>query len=430
MDRSSAANTLGKTAQDEATLEREVIAQQTARQVGARWPAGFESAAERPYQMCTRTVMDTTDPEIRFNVRGECHWVADFEREVTQTLLPLDRRAEALRSIVTAMKDGGRGRPYDCVIGLSGGVDSSYLCVLAKELGLRPLVVHFDNGWNSELAVQNIEQIVRRLGFDLQTFVMDWPEFRDLQRSYFKASVLDLEVPTDHMIFGAVYQVASQRGVRHLVSGNNAQTEWLLPRSWYYPKFDATNLRGIQRAYGTVKLQKLPALGLAQSAWYHQVRRIRSVPLLDLIDYDKPAAKRRLMEEFGWRDYGGKHHESVFTRFYQGYILPRKFNIDKRKAHLSNLILAGQATRAEALAELLLPPYAENMQRDDFTFVAKKLGFSTDELEGLLVQPNRSHAEFGSDRKARATYQRMLRQLAPVKASLRPFVRAARACLP
>jgi N-acetyl sugar amidotransferase len=412
---------------DETALEREVVAQEAEKHAKARWPAGFESAGAKPYRMCARTVMDSSDAEIRFDERGVCHWVEGFQREVLDARPSPDARRAALERQVQEIRTEGRGADHDCVLGLSGGVDSSHLVVLAVELGLRPLIVHFDNGWNSELAVQNIEQLVRRLGLTLSTFVMDWPEFRDLQRSYFKASVLDLEVPTDHMIFGAIYKVAAEHHIRHVISGNNVMTEWLLPRSWYYPKFDLVNLRNIHRAYGTMKLRKLPALGLPQSAWYHQVRRIRPVKLLDLIDYDKPKAKQRLIDEFGWRDYGGKHHESVFTRFYQGYILPRKFNIDKRKAHLSNLILAGQTTRVEALAELLKPPYEDAQSKEDFTFVAKKLGFTEQELHDLLELPNRSHLEFGSDARQRAAYQRMLTDLQAVKPILRPLSRLWRA---
>jgi N-acetyl sugar amidotransferase len=408
-----------ETVPDDHSLERAVIAQEEAKQATARWPAGFEHAGKRNYQMCASTVMDTTDAEITFDERGVCGWVAGFETEVRARLASPEQRERNLAKTVDVLRKGGRRKPYDCIIGLSGGVDSSYLCLVAVELGLRPLVVHFDNGWNSELAVQNIERIVRKLGLDLHTFVMDWPEFRDLQRSYFKASVLDLEVPTDHMILGAIYRTAADHGVRWILSGANAQTEWLLPRSWYYPKFDLGNLKAIHRTYGTLPLKRLPAFGVVQAGWYHQVRGINSVNLLDQLVYDRLAAKRRLTEECGWRDYGGKHHESVFTRFYQSYILPTKFNIDKRKAHLSNLILAGQLTRKEALHELLCPPCDDRTAREDFSFVAKKLGFSGDEFTAVLSQPNRAHSDFGGDEKVRARYQRLLDRLAAVKSTIK-----------
>jgi len=413
------ADTQTDVAQDaEAVLVREHVARESLWQRSARWPAGYEAAASRPYALCTRTVMDTSDPDIRFDDAGVCHYVDAFRVTQAEQAAQIGDREAALRQAVARIRAAGAGKLYDCVIGLSGGVDSSYLCVLARELGLRPLVLHFDNGWNSETAVQNIERIVQRCGFDLETHVMDWPEFRDLQRSYFKASVLDLEVPTDHMIFGAIYKSAAKHGICTIISGNNLRTEWLLPRAWYFAKFDLANIKDIQKQYGTMPLRRLPALGLAEQIYYQQVRQIRPVMLLDLIDYDKPVAKQRLIEEFGWRDYGGKHHESVFTRFYQGYILPKKFNIDKRKAHLSNLVLAGQATRRDALAELVNPPYPVSQQRDDFTFVAKKLGFGEAEFEHILSQPNRSHLDFATDARARARYKTLLARVSPWKRRL------------
>jgi N-acetyl sugar amidotransferase len=306
-------------------------------------------------------------------------------------------REKILQAIVERLRSYGRGRKYDCVLGLSGGVDSSYMAYLAKKLGLRPLLVHFDNGWNSELAVANIQSIIQNLDLQLHTFVMDWNEFRDLQRAYFKASVLDLEVPTDHMIFGALYQVARKHDIRYILSGNNHQTEWLLPTAWWYRKFDLVNIKGIHSQFGELPMKHLPALGIWQTAWYRMRYLMQDIKLLDLVDYNKAKAKSILMSEVGWRDYGGKHYESVFTRFYQGYILPRKFNIDKRKAHLSNLILSGQMTREQALVELHRPTYDPQLQEEDKVYVAKKLGFSEREFEDLLSLPNRRHEEFGTD---------------------------------
>jgi len=373
------------------------------------------SHGERAYQMCSRTVMDTTDPDITFDDEGVSnHWL-DFIRSRQRESLNPERAKEELARVVSEVKSAGRRKAYDCVLGLSGGVDSSYLAHLAVELGLRPLIVHFDNGWNSELAVSNIESLVKGLKLDLHTFVMDWPEFRDLQRSYFKASVVDLEVPTDHMILGALYKIALQHGLKFLLSGTNVATESILPSRWYYPKFDLKNLRDIHRHFGTLPLRKLPALGFWQMTYYNQVRRINSVSLLDLVDYNKAAAKALLKERYGWRDYGGKHYESVFTRFYQGYILPTKFNIDKRKAHLSSLICSGQISRSEALSELAQPAYDPAMQIEDKRYVAKKLGFTEDEFESVLRLPNRDHREFATDTKVRLTYFRILKTLAPMR---------------
>jgi N-acetyl sugar amidotransferase len=370
---------------------------------------------ERAYQMCTRTVMDTTDPDITFDDAGVSnHWHEYVQLQQVVGMTP-ERAKSELARVVSDVKRSGKGKAYDCVLGLSGGVDSSYLAHLAVEMGLRPLIVHFDNGWNSELAVSNIENLVKGLQLDLHTFVMDWPEFRDLQRSYFKASVVDLEVPTDHMILGALYKIALQHGLKFLLSGTNVATESILPRRWYYPKFDLKNLRDIHRHFGTLPLRKLPALGFWQMTYYNQVRRINSVSLLDLVDYNKADAKTLLKERYGWRDYGGKHYESVFTRFYQGYILPTKFGIDKRKAHLSSLICSGQMTRDEALQELAQPTYDPALQVEDKRYVAKKLGFSEDEFESILRLPNRDHREFATDAKVRSKYLRTLKAIAPVR---------------
>jgi N-acetyl sugar amidotransferase len=366
------------------------------------------------YQVCAKTVMDTTDPDITFDVNGVCNYWYQWQA-LQKTMPSAHERRRKLAATVAKMKRRGKGRPYDCILGLSGGVDSSYLAHLIKEHGLRPFVIHFDNGWNNELAVSNIERMVKALGYDLHTFVMDWAEFRDLQRAYFKASVLDLEVPTDHMIFGALYKMAAQHRIKYIISGNNIATEWLLPKEWWYNKFDLVNMQAIHRRFGEGKLTKLPALGIWHHAFYTLVLGIVDVKLLDLLPkYNKAKAKQLLMARYGWRDYGGKHYESIFTRFYQGYILPRKFEIDKRKAHLSNLILSGQMTREQALAELQQPTYDERLQEQDKSYVAKKLGFSGEEFEQVLKLPNVSHAKYGSDAEQRRLYFKMMATLKPL----------------
>lgn len=360
------------------------------------------------HQVCTVTVMDTTDPDIRFDETGVSNYVPEFAA-FRATLPDTETRDRMLAERLAAIKAAGKGRPYDCVLGLSGGVDSSYLAWLAKAWGLRPLVVHFDNGWNSELAVKNIEEIVNRLGFDLETYVIDWASFRELQKAYFRASVVDIEIPTDHLIFAALHETAVKNGIKVILSGHNSATEWLLPKAWYFSKFDLCNMIDINRRHGTGSMSKLPRLGVWQQFWYHHAKRIRTVQPLQLIDYDKAAAKQLLIDKLGWRDYGGKHHESIFTRFYQGYVLPRKFGIDKRKAHLSNLILMGQMTRDEALSELQQPTYDPYQQQEDKAYVAKKLGFSDEEFEAILSAAPRSHLDFATDEKDRELYFRIAR---------------------
>lgn len=372
-------------------------------------------------RVCTKTVMDNTDPDICFDAEGVSNWWHDYHR-IQRGRPDPERQAERLAEALRQIKESGRGRNYDCILGLSGGVDSCYMVYLAKQWGLRPLIVHFDYGWDDELAVGNIEVMLKKLGFPLYTFVMDWPEFRDLQRAYFKASVLDLDVPADHMIFGALHNVALQHGIRYILSGNNFATEWLLPPRWYSSKFDLRNLESIHRKFGELPLKHLPKLGVWQRLYYERVKLIQDIKILELIPYRKLEAKRLLVGEFGWRDYGGKHYESVFTRFYQGYWLPVKYGIDKRKAHLSNLICNGEMTREEAMEELTKPADDPVRQKRDFRYVAKKLGWSEAEFEDILALPPRRHEEFGTD-----TLQRHLAKI--VATCCRPFAKVGRAIL-
>lgn len=361
----------------------------------------FFPSAEHPLNVCTRTVMDTTDPDIQFDADGVCNWWHEFQfisnRRPDPTAL-----AKLLDQTIDKIRTSNRKGEYDCILGLSGGVDSSYMAYLAKKWDLRPLVVHFDNGWNNELAVHNIERMLSSLGFPLRTFVMDWTEFRDLQRSYFQASVLDLEIPTDHMIFGALHQIAHKEGIKYILSGNNFVTEWLLPRAWYYSKFDIVNLVNIHKRFGMVPLKKLPKLGAWQRTFYNSLRGIEDVKILEFMPYKKMEAKKLLMETFDWKDYGGKHYESIFTRFYQGYILPRRYGIDKRKAHLSNLICNNEITREEALKELEDPTYDPMIQQQDKVYVAKKLGWSDEEFESILSMTPVPHETYGTDVKSLA----------------------------
>jgi len=375
---------------------------------------------EKPYvnyRVCTQTVMDTTDPDIRFDENGVSNYVPDFTAFMEGLPSPEEREAE-LELRVARIKAEGKNKRYDCVLGLSGGVDSSYLAYLSKEWGLRPLVVHFDNGWNSELAVDNIEKIVSHLGFELATHVMNWDEFRDLQRSYFLASVVDIEVPTDNLIFGALFRLAARHKVRTILSGTNYATEWLMPPRWNYRKNDAINVKAIQAKFGSRKLKELPILGTWNEARYTLVNGIRTFAPLDLINYSKVSAKKLLTEELGWRDYGGKHYESVFTRFYQGYVLPKKFGIDKRRAHLSTLILNGEITRDEGLAELQQPTYDEGLQAEDRTYVSKKLGFSEEEFDRILATAPVSHEAYGTDAVQRARYFRMVGTISRLRRTL------------
>lgn len=366
---------------------------------------------DRSYNQCSNCIMDTSDHAISFDEDGICNHCLGYKEFAQENLYRGDEAEKQFLKLIKALKTT-KGK-YQCILGISGGVDSSYLAYVLKKNGLNVLLVHFDYGWNSKLAVKNISNIVRKTGFDLETYVMDWEEFKDLQRSYFKASVLDLDVPADHMIFGALYKVADKHKIKHIISGNNIVTEWLLPKSWNYSKFDLVNLKNIHKKFGKKRLKKLPALGVWDLAYYQLVKRIERISLLDFMEYNKADAKKLIEQELNWIDYGGKHYESVFTRFYQGYILPYKYKIDKRRAHLSNLILSGQITREEALLELESPSLPEDLIKSDKEYMAKKLGFTMSEFDEVLNLPNVEHKHYGTDRSQRKLYFFLMRLLKP-----------------
>ena len=350
-----------------------------------------------PFQMCTRTVMDTTDPDITFDENGVSSHALLYERTMKATVDAANagNRADDLAAVVARIKKAGEGKPYDCIIGISGGVDSSYLILQAVRLGLRPLAVHFDSGWNSELAVGNIENIVSRLKLDLFTDVVDWREMKDLQLSFFKASVANCDIPTDHAFPAVAYRQAAKYRIRYILSGHNFATESILPQSWGYNAADARHVKGIQKRFGSVKLTTYPLLGIFKRYfWFGYIRPITTVQLLNYMPYVKADAKQAIAGELGWRDYGGKHYESVFTRYFQGSYLPKKFGFDKRKAHLSSLIMSGQLTRDTALAELAEPDYPADLERQDHEFIAKKLGLSVPQFDEIIARPPVNHLEY------------------------------------
>jgi len=355
--------------------------------------------------------MDISDPKISFDEKGVCNHCLEY-KEIAQENLNSGGIAEKqFLKIIDRLKST-KGK-YHCILGISGGVDSSYLAYVLKNNKVNVLLVHFDYGWNSKLAVKNIRNIVQITGFDLETIVMDWEEFKDLQRSYFKASVLDLDIPADHMIFGALYKTANKYKIKYIISGNNVVTEWLLPKSWNYSKFDLVNLKNIQKKFGTKRLKNLPALGVWHMAYFQLIKRIERVNLLDSLEYNKQDTKILIQRELNWVDYGGKHYESVFTRFYQGYILPYKYKIDKRRAHLSNLILSDQISKEDALEEMKSPSLPKDMVKSDKEYVAKKLGFSMVEFEEVLNLPNVEHEFYGTDKRQRKFYFFIMKLLKP-----------------
>lgn len=360
------------------------------------------------YQICTRCIMDTiADPAIVFDSAGICHHCKRYDDLVSTRVLRGAQGRTALKSLVDRIKAAGKGRDYDCIIGISGGVDSTYVAYLVKQYGLRPLAIHFDNGWNSELAVKNIESVLRKLDIDLFTYVVDWEEFRALQRSFLKASTPDGEVPTDHAIGALLWREASRRGIKYIVSGMNFATESISVPSWSYGHSDWRYLKDVHRRFSDVKLTTYPHFNLAYLFYVNFIRGVRVVSILNYADYHKEEAKKILQRELGWKDYGGKHHESIYTRFYQGYVLPRKFGVDKRYGHLSDLINAGQVTREQATEEMQQPPYPEALQQQDLIYVSKKLGMSVEQFNRLMREPVKRFTDyknmFGLVQKLRST---------------------------
>ncbi|MBX9801206.1 MAG: N-acetyl sugar amidotransferase [Caulobacteraceae bacterium] len=346
------------------------------------------------WHRCSATVMDTSDSEITFDDQGVSNHARIADWRWRNEVFHGQDAETRLSTWVERIRRDGRGKDYDCIIGLSGGVDSSVVACRVVDLGLRPLAVHLDNGWNSELAVSNVERIVKRLGIDLFTHVVDWDEIKDLQRSYFKASVMDLECVSDHAINTILLRIANRYGIGYVVHGGNVATESILPRSWAYDKRDGANVKAIHRAYGERPLRTYPIMQPVELAYRLLLRRIIFFPILNYVEFKKSEALEELVTRLGWRPYGRKHGENRFTRFFQEYFLVRKFGIDKRKAHLSSLIVSGQITREEAILELEHPLYKDGEAEEELAFVAKKLDFSVEELSGLIEAPRRDHTDF------------------------------------
>jgi len=366
----------------------------------------------RHYQQCSISVMDTiSDPNITFDENGISNYVKEYYAHYKENIP--DQADTKLQELIDKIKREGKNKKYDCLTGISGGVDSSYLISKAKEWGLRPLIVHFDNGWNTETAVRNINNIISKTGFDLYTLVVDWNEFKDIQLSYIKAGVVDLEVPTDHAIYATWLKLANQYNIKYVLNGNNYLTESIMPSAWIYNKTDAVNLTNIHKRYGAIKLKTYPFVSPLKQAFYANLLKLQVVKPLNLIHFNKENAKKKLMQEFGWVDYGGKHYESFYTKFYQAFILPEKFFIDKRKAHLSNLVLSKEITKQQAVDVLSMPLYSDAELRADKEYFLKKMGLSESFLEEYIKAPRIEHEVYGK--------QPFLKDMYPILKIARPF---------
>ncbi len=359
--------------------------------------AGKEkSKSMRPYQICTRCVMDTTDSKITFDENGVCDHCRNFDANIKPYWNPNEVREEELEAIAAKIRKSGEGKDYDCILGLSGGADSSYLAYIAKEvMHLRPLIFVVDTGWNLNVAVENIEKIVKGLELDMYTEVVNWKEMRDLQLAFFKSQISSQDFPQDHAIFAGLYNYAVKHRIKYVLTGANSATEFIRPpMEWLYMN-DLKNAKDIHKKFGTIPLKTFPTCSMLKyRIIYRYLYGMKRVYPLDYVVYNKAEAEQMLHEKYGWTKYENKHYENVFTRFFEGYFLPTKFGFDTRKNVLSNQILAGTITREEALETLKKSPYDSELMEQDKEYIAKKLGISTEEFDEIIKGENKTPLDY------------------------------------
>jgi N-acetyl sugar amidotransferase len=351
------------------------------------------------YKICTNCVMDTTDTKITFDEKGVCDHCNTFYKDILPFWHTDEKGTKALQEIIDKIKKEGEGKDFDCIMGMSGGIDSSYLLYLMKEkFGLRPLVFHVDAGWNSQIAVNNIERLVDGLGLDLYTEVINWEEIKDLQLAFFKSGVPHVDVPQDHAFFASMYKFASEHEVKYILTGGNYSTECVRnPIEWMYYQSDSIQLKDIYRKHGLGKLKDYPVTNILwHKIWLPYFKGIKLYRPLDFIPYNKDEAMQTLIDKFGYQKYPQKHFESRFTRFYEGFWLPERFGYDTRKIQYSSLILTGQMTREDALDKLKTLNYTKEQIDEDFEFVSNKLGITTTELWGYFNAPKKTFKDYKS----------------------------------
>jgi len=351
----------------------------------------------RKFQVCTRCVMDTTDSKIVFDENGVCDHCLDFEQNVKPNWHTDERGDAELKKIIAKIKEDGKGRDFDCIIGMSGGADSSYLLhVAVKEYGLRPLVFHVDGGWNSQIAVNNINVMIEKLGLDLYTEVINWEEMKDFQLAYFKAGVANIDVPQDHAFVATLYNFAAKYKIKYILNGGNISTECVRnPLEWIYYGTDMAQIRDIRKQFGTNSMKTYPFSSVLRHKLYlRYIQKVQVVKPLNYFPYIKEQAMQVLADEYGWIPYPQKHFESRFTKFYEGYWLPKKFGFDTRKVQYSSLILTGQMIREDALEKLKTPAISDDDAKHDFEYIATKLGISVEELQNYFDQPNKTYKDY------------------------------------
>jgi len=350
-------------------------------------------------QICTNCVMDTTDSKITFDEKGVCDHCTTYYKDILPKWHTDERGEKALSEIIDKIKKEGEGKEFDCIMGMSGGIDSSYLLYVMKEqFGLRPLVFHVDAGWNSQIAVNNIERLIDGLGLDLYTDVINWEEIKDLQLAFFKSGVSHVDTPQDHAFFATMYKFASKHKIKYILTGGNYSTECVRnPLEWMYYQSDSIQLKDIHKQFGTRPLKTYPVTNILwHKVYLPYAKGIKLIRPLDFVPYDKDAAMQLLVDKFGYQKYPQKHFESRFTRFYESYWLPQRFGFDTRKVQYSSLILTGQMTRDEALEKLSKPGYDKETIHQDFEFVANKIGISVDELQSYMDMPKRTYKDYKS----------------------------------
>jgi N-acetyl sugar amidotransferase len=353
---------------------------------------------------CNRCVLDDSVPEITYDKYGFCNYCCDY---LSRKNFILKNKSDLDQLVNKITRKRSR---YNCIVGISGGLDSSFLLYTAVKLGLKPLAVHVDTGWNTEIAVRNIQNLTRELNVDLKTFVLDWEQFKQLQISFLRSGVVDIEIPTDHYYLAALYKTASDLNIRYILTGNNFSSEGIMPSGWTHNKGDTLNMIDIYKKFGNkAAINKLPTLTLIKRFYYYNIKKIENIFLLNYTGYNREEAKRSLLKNTGWTEHPVKHGESIFTRFYHRYILPNRFNIDIRKAHLSAMICTNQVTRAEALRIIETDKIDLEIINEDRKYVLKKLGLTEFEFYAMMAQSVKSHFDFRSEIRIKQMYNSLLK---------------------
>ena len=359
-------------------------------------------SSKKNYQVCTKTIMDTTDPNIVFDENGISDYYHNFQDNIAPNWHTDERGEKELMLIAEKIKKEGQGKDFDCIMGLSGGLDSSYALYIAKEkMGLRPLIFHVDAGWNTQQAVSNIEKLVNGLNLDLYTEVINWEEMKDLQVAFLKSQIADQDFPQDTAFFSSLYKFARKNKIKYVLTGANFSTECCRePEDWgAYPGIDITLIKDIHHRFGSRPLKTFPIVDImTYKLYYKYIIGMEIVKPLNLVPYIKKDAENELNEKFGWEKFQHKHHESRFTRFYEDYWMPKKFGFEKRRAHFSSLILTGQMTRDEALVRISRPEMDEQFLKQEFEYVANKLDLKIEELQAIFEGENKTYRDYKNKR--------------------------------